>query len=73
MTQILEGLDGHISITDDMLIHGKTQKEHDERVRAVFKKPPSYQPMHHHLALALYSYKSKTTKRTSLLPTRQDP
>ena len=32
MTQILEGLYGHISIIDDMLIHGKTQKEHDERV-----------------------------------------
>ena len=38
MIQILEGLDGHISIIDDMLIHGKTQKEHDERVRAVLKK-----------------------------------
>ena len=38
ITQILEGLDGHISIIDDMLIHGKTQKEHDERVRAVLKK-----------------------------------
>ena len=38
MTQILEGFDGHISIIDDMLIHGKTQKEHDERVRAVLQK-----------------------------------
>lgn len=38
ITQILVGLDGHISIIDDMLIHGKTQKEHDERVRAVLKK-----------------------------------
>lgn len=38
ITQILEGLDRHISIIDDMLIHGKTQKEHDERVRAVLKK-----------------------------------
>ena len=38
ITQILEGLDGHISIIDDMLTHGKTQKEHDERVRAVLKK-----------------------------------
>ena len=38
MTQILEGLDDHISIIYDMLIHGKTQKEHDERVRAVLKK-----------------------------------
>jgi len=38
MTQILEELDSHISIIDDMLIHWKTQKEHDERVRAVLKK-----------------------------------
>lgn len=38
MSQILEGLDGHISITGDMLIHEKTQKEHDERVRAALKK-----------------------------------
>ena len=38
MTQILEGLDDHISIIYDMLIHGKTQKEHDERVREVLKK-----------------------------------
>ena len=38
MTQILEGLDDHTSIIYDMLIHGKTQKEHDERVRAVLKK-----------------------------------
>ena len=38
MTQILEGLDDHISIIYDVLIHDKTQKEHDERVRAVLKK-----------------------------------
>ena len=38
MIQILDGLDGHISIIHHMLIHGKTQKEHDERVRAVLKK-----------------------------------
>ena len=38
MIQILDGLDGHFSIIDDMLIHGKTQKEHDERLRAVLKK-----------------------------------
>ena len=50
MTQILKGLHGHISIIDGMLIHGKTQKEHDEKGRAVLKKPPSYQPVHHHLA-----------------------
>ena len=38
MIQILEGLDGHIAIIDDMLIHDKTQKERDERVRAVLKR-----------------------------------
>ena len=38
MTQILEGLDVHISIIDDMLIHGKSQKEHDERALAVLEK-----------------------------------
>ena len=38
MSQILDGSDGHISIMDDMLIHGKTQKEHDSRLRAVLKK-----------------------------------
>ena len=38
MIQIPEGLDGHISVIDDMLIHGKTQKEHDEREQVVLKK-----------------------------------
>lgn len=37
ITQILEGLDGHISIIDDMLIHGKTQKEHDESASSTQK------------------------------------
>ena len=35
MSQILEGSEGHISIIDDMLIHGKTQEEHDRRLKAV--------------------------------------
>ena len=47
--------------------------QHLSLLITILKKPQSYQTMHHHLALALYSYKSKTTKRTSLLPTRQDP
>jgi hypothetical protein len=34
----LDGLDGQICIIDDILIHGKTQKEHDTRLRAVLKK-----------------------------------
>ncbi|CAB3996246.1 Transposon Ty3-I Gag-Pol poly [Paramuricea clavata] len=38
MNEILEGLDGQVCIIDDILIHGKTQKEHDTRLRAVLKK-----------------------------------
>jgi hypothetical protein len=38
MNEILDGLDGQICIIDDILIHGKTQKEHDTRLRAVLKK-----------------------------------
>ena len=33
MSQILEGSEGHISIIDDMLIHGKTQEEHNRRLK----------------------------------------
>ena len=35
MSQILEGSDGHISIIDD---NGKTQEEHDRRLKAVLKR-----------------------------------
>jgi hypothetical protein len=38
MNEILDGLDGQICIIDDILIHGKTQKEHDTTLRAVLKK-----------------------------------
>ena len=38
MSQILEGIDGHITLIDDMLIYGKTQMEHNTRLRAVMKK-----------------------------------
>lgn len=38
MSQILDGLDGQVSIISDMLIHGKTQVEHDSRLRAVLNK-----------------------------------
>ena len=34
----MEGLDGQVCIIDDILIHGKTQKEHDTSLRAVLKK-----------------------------------
>ena len=38
MSKILEGSEGHISIIDDMLIHGKTQEEHNCRLKIVLKK-----------------------------------
>ena len=38
MNEILEGLNGQVCIIDDILIHGKTQKEHDTSLRAVLKK-----------------------------------
>ena len=38
MNEILEGVDGQVCIIDDILIHGKTQKEHDTSLRAVLKK-----------------------------------
>ncbi len=38
MSGILEGLDGVICHMDDILIHGKDQAQHDERVRAVLHR-----------------------------------
>jgi len=38
MSQIFEGSEGHISIIDDMLIHRKTQEEHDRRLKVVSRK-----------------------------------
>ena len=38
MSQILVGSEGYISIIDDMLIHGKTQGEHDFRLKVVLKR-----------------------------------
>ena len=38
MNQILEGIEGQISSTDDVFIHGKTQAEHDRRLKDVLKK-----------------------------------
>ena len=38
MSQILEGSEGYISIIDDLLIHGKTQEEHDGSFKAVLKR-----------------------------------
>lgn len=38
ISEILEGLEGHVSIIDDMLIHSRTQEEHDKCMQAVFRK-----------------------------------
>ena len=38
MNRILEGLDGVVCMMDDVLIFGKDQKQHDERLHAVFKR-----------------------------------
>lgn len=38
MNQILEGIEGQISSIDDVFIHGKTQAEHDRRLKDVLKK-----------------------------------
>ena len=35
MFQILEGLDGVLCQTDDVLVHGKTEQEHDQRLNMV--------------------------------------
>ena len=38
MNEILEGVEGQISIIDGILVRGKTQMEHNTRLRAVLKK-----------------------------------
>ena len=38
MLNELEGLEGVMCIMDDILVHGKTQKEHDERLEAVLTR-----------------------------------
>ena len=38
MSNILEGIDGVICHVDDVLVHGKTQAEHDARLRTVLKR-----------------------------------
>lgn len=35
MSEILSGLTGVVCMMDDVLVHGKTQEEHDERLRKV--------------------------------------
>ena len=38
MNKILEGIEGVICLVDDVLIYGKTQAEHDERVRQCLQR-----------------------------------
>jgi hypothetical protein len=38
MTELLDGLDGIEDIIDDILVYGKTRKEHDKRLDALFEK-----------------------------------
>ena len=38
IAEIIEGLDGTVNLIDDILIHGRTQEEHDERLRKVLKR-----------------------------------
>jgi len=38
MNQILLGLEGVESNIDDVLVHGKDQQQHDERLEAVLKR-----------------------------------
>lgn len=36
--QVIEGISGAINISDDILVHGKTQKQHDTALAAVFQR-----------------------------------
>jgi len=38
MFEILSGLDGVVCMMDDILVHGKTQEEHDERLHKVLQR-----------------------------------
>ena len=37
MSETLSGLAGVVGMMDDILIHGKTQEEHDERLEKVLQ------------------------------------
>ena len=39
MLQLLNGIEGNISLIDDVLVHGRMQEEHDERLRTVLLRP----------------------------------
>ena len=36
--ETLEGIDGAMNISDDILVSGKTHEEHDQNLRAVFQR-----------------------------------
>ena len=36
--ETLEGIDGAINISDDILVFGKTQEEHNQNLEAVFRR-----------------------------------
>ena len=38
MAAVLQGIDGVVCLMDDVLVHGRTQREHDERLDAVLKR-----------------------------------
>ena len=38
MTDILAGLEGVVCMIDDILVHGQTMEEHNERVLAVLER-----------------------------------
>ena len=38
MMKLLNGIEGVVCLMDDVLIHGKTQEEHDERLHTVLRK-----------------------------------
>ena len=37
MSEILQDIDGTVCLMDDILIHGKTQGEHDDRLETVLR------------------------------------
>ena len=38
MSEVLQGAEGAVCLMDDILVHGKTQEEHDRRLVAILKK-----------------------------------
>jgi hypothetical protein len=38
MSEVLSGLSGTVCLMDDILIHGTTREEHDERLRLVLQR-----------------------------------